>query len=154
VGVVRSRTAQTAADTNGDSIPDRYIFNLASTNICGQRGDSGAPFFRGHKALGILSSARTPTTDGSCMGGYYTGARTIEGLANIKFAPYFGAGLAAFWAQLLRWRRFRCGVRSDPERHRIVGCLEFEALTPVGDPGLRAVRNKPVQPVVLSLELG
>ena len=51
--------------------------NLVRVAVCSNPGDSGAPFFKGGRAFGILSGHRTGIF-GKCSGAYYTGARIAE----------------------------------------------------------------------------
>ncbi len=59
--------------------------NLVRVAVCSNPGDSGAPFFKGGRAFGILSGHRTGIF-GTCSGAYYTGARIAEDLLNVTIS--------------------------------------------------------------------
>jgi len=59
--------------------------NLVRVAVCSNRGDSGAPFFKGGRAFGILSGHRRGIF-GKCSGAYYTGARIAEDLLNVSIS--------------------------------------------------------------------
>ena len=59
--------------------------NMVRVGLCTDDGDSGAPFFKGGRAFGILSGHRTGIF-GKCSGAYYTGARIAEDFLNVTIS--------------------------------------------------------------------
>jgi streptogrisin C len=59
--------------------------NMVRVAACSNPGDSGAPFFKGGRAFGILSGHR-PGIFGKCSGVYYTGARIAEDFLNVTIS--------------------------------------------------------------------
>ena len=59
--------------------------NLVRVAVCSNPGDSGAPFFKGGRAFGILSGHHRGIF-GKCSGAYYTGARIVEDLLNVTIS--------------------------------------------------------------------
>jgi len=59
--------------------------NMVKVVVCSDEGDSGAPFFKGGRAFGILSGRRRDIL-GDCSGVYYTGARILEDQLNVTIS--------------------------------------------------------------------
>jgi hypothetical protein len=62
-----------------------HLKNMVRVAACSNHGDSGAPFFKGGRAFGILSGHR-PGIFGKCHGVYYTGARIAEDFLNVTIS--------------------------------------------------------------------
>lgn len=64
----------------------RKVTGLAKVKTCGARGDSGGPVFKAGIAYGIVAAGEA-LGSGRCAGLYYTGAVTVQDLANVTFGP-------------------------------------------------------------------
>ena len=59
--------------------------NMVRIALCSDEGDSGAPFFKGGRAFGILAGRRRNVFK-QCVGAFYTGARIAEDHLNVTIS--------------------------------------------------------------------
>ena len=59
--------------------------NMVRVALCSDDGDSGAPFFKGGRAFGVLAGRRRNILR-ECVGAFYTGARIAEARLNVTIS--------------------------------------------------------------------